>query len=160
MITLYTDGSSRGNPGRGGYGVILIGNKKVVELGGREDMTTNNRMELRATIEGLRYLDNKKITGDILIKTDSQYVLKGATEWIEGWIKKGWIGSNKKAVLNQDLWQELHSLLQKYKPRFLYVRGHAGIAGNERADEIATTFADNEPTPLYSGDKAGYPIQE
>jgi ribonuclease HI len=101
---IYTDGSSRGNPGPGGWGSVVITTDKVTELGAREAMTTNNRMELSAAIEGLKAAPPH---APIEMYTDSQYVIKGITEWIEGWIKKGWRNSQKKAVLNRDLWEDL-----------------------------------------------------
>jgi ribonuclease HI len=159
MITIYTDGSSRGNPGPGGYGVIVIGENNVVELGGYEKLTTNNKMELSGAIEGLRFIQKLK-KGDVTIKTDSQYVIKGMTEWIDGWIKRGWRGSTKKPVLNKELWEELLELSQPFKIKWEYVKGHAGIAGNERADEIATKFADRIDAELYTGPISNYPIKK
>ncbi|MEN9852482.1 MAG: ribonuclease [Candidatus Parcubacteria bacterium] len=160
MITIYTDGSARGNPGPGGWGTIIIGTHKVVELGGREAHTTNNRMELRATIEGLLFTQKNGKGNPVHIKTDSQYVLKGMTEWIIGWQKRNWIGSNKKEVLNRDLWEALLAASEGQKVTYEYVRGHIGIAGNERADTIATTFADNIAMELFVGDVNVYPIKE
>jgi ribonuclease HI len=160
MITIYTDGSARGNPGPGGWGTIIIGEQTVVELGGREPHTTNNRMEMMATLEGLRYVQASNSASTVHIKTDSQYVLKGMTEWIAGWQKRNWIGSNKKQVLNRDLWEALLAASEGKTVTYEYVRGHVGIAGNERADTIATTFADNVAMELYQGDKENYPIQE
>ncbi len=191
-ITIYTDGSSRGNPGPGGWGCILIteskqianGNEQlgeVVELGGREDMTTNNRMELMATIEGLRHINGRQKTTDIRdgldgeqaamyrpqsieICTDSEYVKKGMTEWIKGWIQKGWKTSTKKDVLNRDLWEQLLHEVTRLKDAHVvitwkYVRGHTGIPGNERADAIATGCADNAThLQLYRGEKSAYPF--
>jgi ribonuclease HI len=156
MIVIYTDGSARGNPGPGGFGAIVIGQERVVELGGREEHTTNNRMELRATIEGLLFTQKNGKGVPVHIKTDSQYVLKGMTEWITGWQKRNWIGSNKKPVLNRDLWEALLAASEGQKVTYEYVRGHTGVAGNERADTIATTFADNVPTDLYSGEVVIY----
>jgi ribonuclease HI len=166
MITIYTDGSARGNPGPGGWGTIVIGEKKVVELGGREPHTTNNRMEMMATLEGLRHAQSVRVTlieglskNRVHIKTDSQYVLKGMTEWIQGWQKKNWIGSNKKPVLNRDLWEALLDASQGLEVTYEYVRGHVGIAGNERADEIATTFADDFKIKLFEGAAEDYYIK-
>lgn len=186
-ITMYTDGSSRGNPGPGGWASILIteygvtDNRRgmrderdeVIELGGREDMTTNNRMELRGTIEGLRHInsklgitDNREKTTEISaveVLTDSEYVRKGITEWIDGWIKKGWKTSTKKDVLNRDLWEELLHEEKRLKNSGVtitwnYVPGHAGIQGNERADTIATGCADNAThLQLYRGSRSEYP---
>lgn len=152
-ITIFTDGSSRGNPGRGGWGAVVISNDKVVELGGREDMTTNNRMEMMAAIQGLKSVDSKI---PITVYSDSQYVIKGITEWISGWIAKGWRNSQKKAVLNRDLWEELLSVTQNKTINWKFVKGHADTAGNVRCDEIATMFADNENINLYNGSKENY----
>lgn len=168
-ITLYTDGSSRGNPGPGGWSAIILSSDDVAELGGREDMTTNNRMELMGTIEGLRHINGRHKgeeyrvqISEVEVCTDSQYVKKGITEWIDGWIKKGWIGSTKKPVLNRDLWEMLKEEEDRLKKSgvkvfWKYVAGHAGIPGNERADVIATGCADNASNlQLYRGDRSGY----
>lgn len=197
-VTIYTDGSSRGNPGPGGWGAILIaegrGQKEessayenadeVIELGGSEKMTTNNRMELLAAIEGLRHVTSYWLlvdggsTGELVtsnyqpvtsveVCTDSQYVKKGITEWIDGWIKKEWKGSTKKPVLNQDLWEALKKEEDRLKAlgvkmKWTYVPGHAGVPLNERADVIATACADsvidNGATnlQLYRGKKSDY----
>ncbi len=160
MITIYTDGSARGNPGPGGWGAIVISNLEVAELGGREAHTTNNRMEMMATLEGLRYVKNFGHEKAVHIKTDSQYVLKGMTEWISGWQKRNWIGSNKKPVLNRDLWEAMLEASQGLMVSYEYVRGHMGILGNERADVIATTFADNVEIKLYKGEASKYNIRD
>lgn len=163
-ITMYTDGSSRGNPGPGGWGTIIITPQEVIELGGREVMTTNNRMELSGAIFGLQEIDDRH-QGVLVIEvcTDSEYVKKGMSEWIKGWIAKGWKTSTKKDVLNKDLWERLlqeetrlkHSGV---KVEWKYVKGHAGIPGNERADTIATACADNANNlQLYRGSREEYP---
>ncbi len=154
---IYTDGSSRGNPGPGGWGSLIITSDKVIELGGRESMTTNNRMELSAAIEALAAVDANE---PIILYTDSQYVIKGITEWIEGWIAKGWRNSQKKAVLNRDLWEKLLEAVTGKSIDWKFVRGHADTAGNVRCDEIATRLADGELLKLYSGSKDGYQFQE
>lgn len=139
QVTIFTDGASRGNPGPGGWGVVILNNGKVKELGGKEEHTTNNRMELRAIIEGLRIIeDNQKI----IVNADSEYVVKGITIWIKGWIAKKWRTASKKAVLNQDLWQELLEVSKDKDISWNVVKGHSGVKWNERADEIATSFAD------------------
>lgn len=154
---VYTDGSSRGNPGPGGWGSIVISSKEVKELGGREDMTTNNRMELMAAIEGVRAADPKD---SIVVYSDSQYVIKGITEWIEGWQAKGWRNSQKKAVLNRDLWEMLLEVTHNKKIEWKFVRGHEDNAGNIRCDEIATMMADKENMKLYNGPREKYTIPE
>src|SRR5690349_20559844 len=103
MITIFTDGSSRGNPGPGGWGVIIVSENEVQEIGGRETQTTNNRMELMACIKALENIAGEKIT----LYTDSEYVLKGMTVWVHNWQKKNWKTAAKKPVLNKDLWQKL-----------------------------------------------------
>lgn len=160
MITIYTDGSARGNPGKGGWGAIIIGTQKVIEMGGREVHTTNNRMEMKATLEALLFVKNNKLGKGVHVKTDSQYVLKGMTEWIISWQKKNWIGSNKKPVLNRDLWEELLKASEGLDVSYEYVRGHIGIAGNERADSIATEYADGINVNLFSGNLQDYPIKD
>jgi ribonuclease HI len=175
-ITIYTDGSSRGNPGKGGWAAIVLTDTLVVELGGNEKVTTNNRMELMGTIEGLKHV-NDQTFGDgtakqmtVEICTDSEYVKKGMTEWIRGWIAKGWKTSTKKDVLNKDLWEQLlheETRLKEsgVKIEWKYVRGHAGIPGNERADTIATGCADmvdqshNDANglQLFRGGRSVYP---
>jgi ribonuclease HI len=144
-LEIYTDGSSLGNPGRGGWGVVVTAGDTVVgEIGGFEKNTTNNRMELMAVIEALRYIQKPDVfkIENIVIHADSSYVLLGVTTWIHTWEKNGWKTANKKPVLNQDLWQELIALVRaietKMKLTFSKVKGHAGIIHNERADEIAT----------------------
>ncbi len=157
-ITIFTDGASRGNPGRGGWGSVVILDEKVIELGGRENKTTNNRMELTACIEGLSSvgLDSKDL---ITINTDSSYVINGITKWIKGWIKNGWITKTKEEVLNKDLWEKLADVSSDKKISWNYVGGHSGIVGNERCDEIATSFADNIEIELYNGPILDYHIK-
>lgn len=155
-ITIYTDGSSRGNPGPGGWGAIVVSSSAVQELGGREVTTTNNRMELMAAIEALKSIDSAE---SITLFSDSQYVIKGMTEWIEGWQRKNWKNSQKKDVMNRDLWEYLIEASEGKNIDWKYVKGHAENPGNNRCDEIATSFADNEPTKLYKGSVDGYPIK-
>ncbi len=158
---LFSDGSSLGNPGPGGWGAVLVlHEKRVVELGGSEKLTTNNRMELLAVILGLRRLEGEG--GDVTIFTDSTYVRKGATEWVYGWMKRDWKTMGKTDVENQDLWKELVGLL-KYRHKvgkvtWTHVPGHSGVAGNERCDEIATGYASGEVVGLYDGELGDYAI--
>ncbi len=174
MITIFTDGSSRGNPGRGGWGTVIVYGTEphfdVTEIGGREDTTTNNRMELMAAINALKFCVEKIDPSGLLgrsIKTncDSSYVIQGITKWVFGWARTDWITTQKKEVLNKDLWQDLMGLVVVAEKRFQtkltwnYVGGHVGIAGNERCDVIATSFADKEPTQLFSGHMAEYQIK-
>lgn len=154
MITIYTDGSSRGNPGPGGWAAIIMDEVRSVELGGREDHTTNNRMELTGAIKALEYAS--RLGEPITLYTDSEYVMKGMTEWISGWQKRNWKTASKKPVLNQELWQELLRVSEGLTIDWKYVAGHSGEEFNERADEIATSFADDVYTALYNGERSQY----
>ena len=143
MIEIYTDGSSLGNPGPGGWGVAVVEGEKIIkELGGGDKSTTNNRMELRAVIEALKFVSKNKFE-NVTIYADSAYVLGGVTTWIHGWEKNGWRTANKKPVLNQELWKELVSLERslKIKINWQKVKGHSGHVHNDKADEIATRNA-------------------
>jgi ribonuclease HI len=158
---LFADGSSLGNPGPGGWGAVLVMEKKyIAELGGATPYTTNNKMELTAVIEGLTALANRE--GDLLILTDSSYVENGATKWIYGWKKKGWVTTTKTPVENRELWEKLDALLEKRKTvgtiSWQHVPGHSGVLGNERCDEIATGYAKNDEPGLYDGAIDDYTI--
>ncbi len=162
QITIFTDGSSRGNPGPGGWGAIVIFNDKaqkvdtkVLELGGFEKCTTNNRMELMAAIESI--LHTPKHT-DITVFTDSKYLINGITSWIKVWKNNGWITKTKDDVVNKDLWMKLDIAVKDRSIIWKYVSGHVGIIGNERCDHIATDFADNGKTALYSGSISAYDL--
>ncbi|MFB2923206.1 MULTISPECIES: ribonuclease HI [Aerosakkonema] len=138
---LYTDGACSGNPGPGGWGVVVyFQDGSVYEMGGGEAQTTNNRMEMQAAIQALKLLAATGQSQPVTIYTDSEYLKKGITQWIKGWKKKGWKTSEGKAVLNQDLWEHLDTLNSK-QVDWQYVRGHAGDIGNERCDTIARAFA-------------------
>ena len=154
MITIFTDGASKGNPGRGGYGVVISYPDTIVELGGHILRTTNNEMELRAVVEALRAVEHDGQT--VALYTDSKYVVEGATGWIFGWQKNGWQTKAKTDVANKALWQELLPLVQKINIQWHKVPGHVGIAGNERVDTIASTFAEQGSYELYIGPKQGY----
>ncbi len=162
-ITIYTDGSSRGNPGPGGWAAVIMTPEEIIELGGREDLTTNNRMELSGALFGLKEIGQE--AKEVEVCTDSQYVKKGMSEWIDGWIKKGWIGSTKKPVLNKDLWIALKEQEDRLKANgvkviWTYVPAHVGVVMNERADTIATMCADNANNlQLYRGSKSDYTVQ-
>ena len=135
-VEIYTDGACKGNPGPGGWGVLLRSPGHEKELFGGEPLTTNNRMELTAVIEGLRAL---KRPCEVELYLDSQYVRQGITEWIHGWKAKGWRTASKQPVKNVDLWQHLDTLLAQggHKIDWRWVRGHNGDPGNERADALA-----------------------
>lgn len=156
-IIIFSDGSSRGNPGPGGYGAIIKQNDKVFELGGREDRTTNNRMEIMGAIESLKKAHDSR---EIDFYTDSQYLINSITKWIYGWQKKGWKTAGGKGgdVANRDLWEELIKVSSDKKIKWNYVNGHVGIPGNERCDEIATSFADNKNINLYEGEAVDYQV--
>lgn len=135
-VTIYTDGACSGNPGPGGWGALLISGNKEKEIFGGEAETTNNRMEMMAAIKALEAL-KPGYRGKIILWTDSTYVLKGITEWIHGWKKRGWKKSDKRPVVNVDLWKRLDALNSERNVEWKWVKGHAGIEGNERADELA-----------------------
>jgi ribonuclease HI len=157
MIIIYTDGSSRGNPGPGGWGAIIMDEVRAVELGGREDHTTNNRMELMGAIKALEFAGTLS-DSSMEVNTDSEYVMKGITLWIDGWQKRNWRTASKKPVLNQDLWQALLRATEGKKIEWKYVAGHSGHEYNERCDEIATGFADDTQVTLYNGARSEYKL--
>jgi ribonuclease HI len=138
-VTIYTDGACRGNPGPGGWGVLLLSGDHRKELKGAELLTTNNRMELTAAIESLVAL---KQPCAIKLYTDSQYVRQGITEWIHQWKQRDWRTADKKPVKNVDLWQSLDSQITRHEIEWHWVKGHAGVPGNERADELANEAID------------------
>ena len=140
LITqIYTDGGCRGNPGPGGWGVVLQAGSAEKELWGGEANTTNNRMELTAVIRALGALTRP---ASVQIHTDSQYVQKGISQWIHNWKRNGWKTADKKPVKNADLWQELDRISQQHRITWLWVKGHAGHPGNERADTLANRGID------------------
>jgi len=156
QITIFSDGASKGNPGPGGWGAVIVSNEKVKELGGFEKDTTNNRMELSAVLKALTEI--KKEKKEIFIYTDSRYVINGMTSWIHGWQKNNWQTKTKTEVLNKDLWVKLLSVSQNKKIKWNYVGGHIGVAGNERCDEIASALASGEKVKLYDGPLSDYKI--
>ena len=155
QIKIFTDGASRGNPGPGGWGSVVISNDRVKELGGRSDNTTNNRMELTACTEALETAKDSEIT----VYTDSSYVINGITKWVRGWKANGWLTKTKDEVLNKDLWEKLVTVTEGKNVVWEYVGGHSGIAGNERCDEIATSFADKVEIKLFNGALSDYSIK-
>lgn len=137
-VVIYTDGGCHGNPGPGGWGVVVIADGEAKEASGGEKLTTNNRMELTAAITALSIVSNtSSFSGrKIEINTDSQYVKNGITGWVAGWKKNGWKTSAKKDVLNKDLWEKLDELNTAVKPLWKWVKGHAGVEFNERCDQL------------------------
>lgn len=138
-VEIFTDGACRGNPGPGGWGVLLRSKGREKELYGGESETTNNRMELTAAIQGLSAL---KRPSSVTLTTDSQYVRKGITEWIRNWKKNGWVNSAKKPVANADLWKTLDELSAEHEIDWRWVKGHSGHAENELVDELANRGID------------------
>ncbi len=133
-VYIYTDGACKGNPGPGGWGALMKYKDTIKEYCGGESETTNNRMEMTAAIEALSQL---KRSCEVVLTTDSQYLRKGITEWIENWKKRGWKTASKKPVKNADLWKQLDTLAQKHQITWNWVKGHSGHYENERADELA-----------------------
>ena len=190
IITIFTDGSSRGNPGPGGFGAVIVFSCQfsvvreekeksddicITEIGGREEHTTNNRMELCAAIEALSFSQTLPVRTDVrpgghakrftlnavrcTLYTDSRYLISGITKWLPAWQKRGWKTMDKKDVLNRDLWEKLGKVSQGKDIEWRYVGGHSGIAGNERCDEIATAFADEKKIDLYNGPMENYGVK-
>jgi len=139
IVKIFTDGACRGNPGPGGWGVVLIAGKHRKEMYGGERETTNNRMEMTAAIEALNALRGSR---KVRLHTDSKYVMHGITEWLAGWKKRGWKTAARKPVKNQDLWQALDAAIGRHQIEWCWVRGHSGVAGNEQADALANRGID------------------
>jgi ribonuclease HI len=159
-IIVFTDGAAKGNPGPGGWGVVIVTpDGHVTELGGGSRHATNNQMELTAPIAALQHL--QRMPGAAALYTDSTYVIRGMSEWIWAWRRRGWKTTEGKEVLNRDLWERLASLAQargKDAVAWHYVRGHTGVPGNERVDEIANAYALLQRPALYDGPLIRYPL--
>ena len=138
MIDIFTDGACKGNPGPGGWGVLIRSGGAEKELSGGEALTTNNRMELTAAIRGLAAL---KRPCHVTLSTDSRYVMDGLTKWLAGWQRNGWKTAARQPVKNADLWQELVAATAPHQIRWVWVKGHAGHGDNERADRLASDAA-------------------
>lgn len=164
-IIIYCDGACSGNPGPGGWGSIVIAGDIVSELGGGADPTTNNRMEMTAALEALRFCLNHYSKNDlqtIQIFTDSVYVIRGITQWIFGWKKRGWKNAANEEVSNRDIWIEFDKIMSAVRfkleceVKWNFVKGHSGVAGNERCDVIAVAFSKRNYINLYKGSAAAY----
>lgn len=138
-VQIYTDGACRGNPGIGGWGATLSYNGTVKEIYGGEQLTTNNRMEMMAVIEALSALTK---ASDVTLYSDSKYVLQGINDWMPNWKKRNWKTASKQAVKNVDLWQKIDQLAQAHEIKWVWVKGHSGDPGNDRADELANLGID------------------
>jgi ribonuclease HI len=147
-VVIYTDGACSGNPGRGGWGVVLRWNDVEKELHGGDPQTTNNRMELMAAIQALEALNRPS---SVQLHTDSKYLLDGITKWIAGWQRNGWLTSAKQPVKNADLWRRLVAAVNGHEVHWVWVKGHAGDAGNERADALARLGIEEAATTVRSG---------
>ncbi|MFM2483385.1 ribonuclease HI [Celerinatantimonas sp. YJH-8] len=147
-VELFTDGSCLGNPGPGGYGALLQWGDQCKELSEGFRLTTNNRMELLATIEGLNAL---KRPCHVILTTDSQYVRQGITQWIHNWKKRNWKTASKQPVKNADLWRALDEAASRHQIEWHWVKGHAGHPQNERCDELARTAASQNPSNIDEG---------
>ena len=134
FVEIFSDGACSGNPGVGGFGAVLRTEKKEKEMSGAERMTTNNRMELMGVITALEAL---KVPCRVKVTTDSNYIVKGMTEWIRGWKRKGWKNSQKKDVMNRDLWERLLKAAEPHDIAWCWIKGHNGHTENERCDELA-----------------------
>lgn len=134
IIYIYSDGACKGNPGRGGWGALLVAGEHRKEISGGEANTTNNRMEMTAVIRALELL---KRPSRVEVHTDSQYVQKGISEWLAGWKRRNWRTAGGKPVKNQDLWEKLDALARQHRIEWVWVRGHDGHPENERADQLA-----------------------
>ena len=159
-IVVFTDGASKGNPGPGGWGaVVVLPDGQVTELGGGAALTTNNKMELTGAIEAFRHIAGT--SGRVAVYTDSTYVIQGIQEWIHNWKRRGWKTATGTEVMNRELWEDLSDETTRRGSRTIawhYVRGHVGTPGNERCDEIADAFATNQPVTLYTGPLNAYSI--
>ena len=154
-ILIFTDGASRGNPGPGGWGAIIVEGNNIIELGDGEAKTTNNRMEISAAYFAIK---KTAVGSKIKLYTDSAYLINGITKWVHGWMRNNWQTAEKKEVLNKELWQKLFKEVQTRHIEWLRVKGHAGIAGNNRADQIATSFGTGEAVTLFRGDRRNYDV--
>jgi ribonuclease HI len=165
-IIIYCDGACSGNPGQGGWGIIVIFSDSIIELGGYQSQTTNNQMEILAAIRALEFVQKQKLAvSKITVYTDSSYLINAITKWIFGWIKNNWVTLEGDSVKNKEYFHELLGLVKNLEPAKIdwrYVPGHRGVVGNERVDQIAVAFSKGEGMGLnlYQGLKEGYPYPE
>lgn len=157
---IYTDGSSRGNPGSGAYAFLVKTDTNIYEEAKQYDNVTNNQMELSAILKSLEYIKDKNYS-DVLIKSDSEYAVKGINVWLAGWKRNGWKTSTKKEVKNQDLWFKIDETINEIQSKntmlsFEHVLGHNGEKYNERVDQLCTSFATGKPLDLYDGSIEGH----
>ena len=156
-LIIFSDGACSGNPGPGGWGAIILKpDNQVIELGSGESSTTNNRMEMMAALEALRATEEYDAPVDFY--TDSTYLIRGITQWCFGWRQRGWLTAEGQQVSNRDLWEQLLVVTRGRKIQWLYSRGHVGIPGNERCDEIAVAYSKNERVQLYRGSLNSYGV--
>lgn len=148
-IKIFTDGAAKGNPGPGGYGAVILYHDRVQEIGAAKEKTTNNEMELRAVVEALK--ETKSESAPVEVYSDSKYVVDGATGWVFGWKRNGWKTKAKTDVLHRELWEELLETIKGRDITWHKIPGHAELAGNERADRIASDFGDGKHVNLYNG---------
>jgi ribonuclease HI len=157
---IFADGACRRNPGPGGWAFLIASQDSVWEACGFEADTTNNKMELRALIEALRFVQKQNLTGRLEIHLDSQYVLSGCIAWIYAWKRRGWVTTDSEPVKNRELWQQVADLLDALKSsadfNWYYVPGHAGVPGNERVDSLAASEADGIEGPAYQGPRSAW----
>lgn len=157
-VVIYSDGACSGNPGPGGWGSIIVTpDLQIVELGGGERSTTNNRMEISGALRALQR--SAAIEAPVHLYTDSTYLIRGITMWVWGWRRRGWKTAEGNDVQNQDLWEELSRAVTGRKIEWKWVRGHMGVPGNERCDEIAVAFSQGRGAKLYQGPLKGYGVE-
>lgn len=158
ILTIYTDGASRGNPGPGGWGAVILVDGYVMEIAGSAKNATNNQMELQAVLETLSDSGARAHKGEVMVYSDSSYVVKGLTSWVYGWDKKGWVTMAKTPVENKAIWQNLLVLLKEYGSRLSIekVKGHAGDLYNERCDELAVAAALGKKETYFKGSQKDY----
>jgi len=158
MVTIFCDGACSGNPGPGGWAAIAASPHEVFEIAGHEVHTTNNQMELMASIYALEGAQSHFPGLEISLHTDSKYVIEGITSWIHGWKKRGWVKADGKPVLHQHIWEKLDLLNSRASVTWIYVAGHKGIPGNDRCDELAVKMSKGEKITLYAGSRDRYPV--